>query len=261
MTVFQTKEWESLWAGEVVEGGKFVDQGEQVIFASMAKIEGHRLTDYGGIAALGDEEKMWQKIIDRFAGKTLVLDYIREDSLSFQILKNLGSERKQWVAPYLDLPGSFDEYLDSLGRKNRHELRRKMKKTPGELRVEDGGRGADNLIRLMKLSSKEKNQFMTAGMENWFRKMMQVMNKYIKILAVEDKAAYLGFVWENESYLYNGGYDPNGGYAAGMAAHGKIIEWAIKNKYKKVDYLRGDERYKYDLGAKDQQLYQLTIAD
>ena len=62
-------------------------------------------------------------------------------------------------------------------------------------------------------------------------------------------------------YLYNGGYDPNGGYAAGMAAHGKIIEWAIKNKYKKVDYLRGDERYKYDLGAKDQQLYQLTIAD
>lgn len=236
-------------------GGKFLDQGNQVIFATMAPIEGHKLTDYGDIVG----KEGWKEILDRFKGKKLVLDYIREDSPSLPVLRQWGEARQQWVAPGIDLPESFAAYLAGLERKDRHELKRKMNKEAGEITVQSGEVDIDELVRLVKLGSGEKRQFMGVEMERWFRQMTRVMRPYTKLFMLDNKAAYLGFEWGEELYLYNGGYDPQAGYAVGIATLGKIIEWAIGKKYKKVDYLRGDEPYKYDLGAKDLQLYQLTV--
>ena len=46
-------------------------------------------------------------------------------------------------------------------------------------------------------------------------------------------------------------YEPNSYYYKGLDK--------LENNYEKFDTLRGNERYKYDLGAVDTQLYKLQI--
>ena len=40
---------------------------------------------------------------------------------------------------------------------------------------------------------------------------------------------------------------------------GEEVRLAIQQGMSEVDFLRGDEKYKYDLGAKDRQLVHLTV--
>ncbi len=41
---------------------------------------------------------------------------------------------------------------------------------------------------------------------------------------------------------------------------GRLIEYAIQQGYEAFDFLRGDEAYKYDMGGRDTNVYQLQIA-
>ena len=38
-----------------------------------------------------------------------------------------------------------------------------------------------------------------------------------------------------------------------------MLQWAIEHGKTGLDFLRGDEPYKYDLGAKDQEIKRLII--
>ena len=89
-------------------------------------------------------------------------------------------------------------------------------------------------------------------MEIFFRKIV----KLGKLFALGDMAMVLGFEWKNNWYLYNSGYMGSG---VGIALFGMIIEQAIKSKIERVDFLRGNERYKYDLGAVDKKLYNMEV--
>ena len=64
----------------------------------------------------------------------------------------------------------------------------------------------------------------------------------------------------NEWWLYNSGYDPSYSfYSVGLLLKAQSIHWAIEQGKKKYDFLRGNERYKYDLGAKNLRLYRIEI--
>jgi CelD/BcsL family acetyltransferase involved in cellulose biosynthesis len=45
----------------------------------------------------------------------------------------------------------------------------------------------------------------------------------------------------------------------GIVSKALCLQWAIENGKKGLDFLRGDEPYKYDLGAKDQDVLRLTL--
>jgi CelD/BcsL family acetyltransferase involved in cellulose biosynthesis len=73
-------------------------------------------------------------------------------------------------------------------------------------------------------------------------------------------AAYLSFREAARLLLYNSGYDPRyGDYSAGFALLVYRIRQAIEEGVQTFDFLRGDERYKYDLGAQDQFIYRVII--
>ena len=60
--------------------------------------------------------------------------------------------------------------------------------------------------------------------------------------------------------LYNSGYDPDySKLSVGLLLKALCLKEAIEDGKEYLDFLRGKEPYKYDLGAKDVQLYQVIL--
>ena len=89
------------------------------------------------------------------------------------------------LSPSVELPPTWDEYLGRLSKKDRHELRRKLRRLDSRRRRRaarhDGGRQKrrellDTLFHLMRISSHHKEEFLDRpGMEAFFREMTSVM--------------------------------------------------------------------------------------
>jgi CelD/BcsL family acetyltransferase involved in cellulose biosynthesis len=185
------------------------------------------------------------------------------------------SEEREAVAPRLDLPGSWDDYLASLGKKDRHELRRKMRRLFDsgayiDLQVyserDEVEAAMDLFLDLHTRSRQDKTEFMTDEMETFFRRMASAMAGAglvrLFMLYVDNKPAASVFCFDAGShlYMYNSGYDPSlSGLSVGLVSKALCLRWAIENGKKGLDFLRGNEPYKYDLGAKDQEIYRLVI--
>ena len=201
--------------------------------------------------------------------KQIQLDYIREDSQTRQYLRSAFAksygETKQEVSPYIDLPASWDEYLSDLERKYRKEIKRKFKRLEGVDHEFVNETNLPEFIRLHRLSDPAKNQFMSPAMAVFFQDVAgavipgwQTVLSFLKI-GGQFAAGVVGFVSRDEYWLYNSGYDPQFNYySAGLVLKAQMIKWAIENGKKKYDFLRGNERYKYELGAKDLNLYRIV---
>ncbi|MCJ7740985.1 hypothetical protein MUP32_06785, partial [Candidatus Microgenomates bacterium] len=152
-TFFQTREWLKLWLKHfpveelilgVYEGDKligiapFLKKENSLQFLGVAEVLGNnKVSDFGNIIALsGREKEVWEAIINQIQNSSaswrikiqnekLDLNFIREDSPSLGILRELGGKIEEVdAAPYLELPVTWEEYLGQLDRHNRHELRR-----------------------------------------------------------------------------------------------------------------------------------------
>jgi CelD/BcsL family acetyltransferase involved in cellulose biosynthesis len=184
-------------------------------------------------------------------------------------------ESEEAVAPRLALPATWDDYLASLNKKDRHELRRKIR------RLFDSGAAVDfqvlseqadvvaamdAFLDLHTRSRQDKTDFMTPEMAVFFRRMASALSAEglirLFMLRINGKpaAAVLCFDAGSYLYLYNSGYDPEfSGLSVGLVSKALCLRWAIENGKTGIDFLRGDESYKYDLGAHDQQIYRLTL--
>ncbi len=201
---------------------------------------------------------------------SLELSLVREDSPSLEILKALGGTIEEVdVAPYLDLPASWQEYLESLDRHNRHELKRKMRKLEDEeiTIVPSSGSQEDinELFRLMTLSD-EKRRFLSEEMKAYFQDLIIscYKNKTAELMFMQKDniniAVTLSIHYRDDVLLYNSGFDPKYGYlSAGLVLKAHLIKRAIEQNKKRLDFLRGNERYKYDLGGKERNLYKIRL--
>jgi CelD/BcsL family acetyltransferase involved in cellulose biosynthesis len=184
-------------------------------------------------------------------------------------------EELETVAPRVTLPADWDEYLQSLPKKDRHELRRKMRRlfdsgAKVELEVysetADIAREVEEFLRLHTISRHDKAEFMSGSMPSFFRRMSAAMASAglvrLFMLRVDGKpaASVLCFDAGCSLYMYNSGYDPEfSSFAVGLLSKALVIRWAIENGKETLDFLRGNEPYKYDLGARDQNIYRLVI--
>jgi CelD/BcsL family acetyltransferase involved in cellulose biosynthesis len=211
--------------------------------------------------------------------KTLDLYQLRLDSTVMRSLTaiaadqgfNVTSERND-VSVYLNLPETWDDYLNLLSRKQRHELKRKIR------RLEETGsvtyRTADNageadiniFLYLFKNSRRDKADFLTPDMELFFRKLLSAMAGIgllkLNFMELDNKiiAATICFDFNNTVYLYNSGFDREYNWAsAGLISKALSIKDSIEKKRKIYDFLRGDEEYKYHLGGVDLPLHHCTI--
>ena len=179
------------------------------------------------------------------------------------------------VTPLMELPNSWDEYLAGLRKKDRHELRRKMRRlesnsdfrqyevpiTPDTVLSE-----MDEFFRLMALSSDDKNEFLTEGNKDFFIDIaLQFSNSgQYKLFFMEVDgikiAACICFDYEGSYLLYNSGYDPEkSSLSVGLLNKALTIQEAISMNVKEYNFLRGTERYKYHLGGNDHRVFDLII--
>jgi len=213
--------------------------------------------------------------------KSIDLQSLLPDSITLTHFAPLARQRgyqveitQEDVSPQLVLPTSFEEYLSLLARKDRHELKRKLRRLSRVKSryyvVENGERLTQDLqdfFRLFEQGKDDKKEFMTAQMSGFFKEMANAVaaKGYLRLtfLEVEGKrvASAMCFNCWDHFHLYNSGYDP--GYASlsvGLLCKAFCIRDGILEGKKHFDFLRGAESYKYDLGGQDVPIYRCVIA-
>lgn len=240
------------------------------------------------IAAPNHIREAWSSVLDyllEIRSKWDVIDFhsLPDFSPSRELLAELALEKglhaqvfPEDVCPLVELPSDWETYLMSLRKKDRHELRRKVRKLEGRddarwylvnpLDEEALQRAMQSFIVLHRLSGADKAEFMDERMAASFLDMARTLAHTgwldLAVLEVnkEPAAAYLSFNYNGRLYLYNSGYDPQfGSYSAGVALLAYRIHKAILQGVKVFDFLRGDEDYKYDFGAKDTYVYRAVL--
>jgi CelD/BcsL family acetyltransferase involved in cellulose biosynthesis len=176
--------------------------------------------------------------------------------------------------PVLKLPGDWESYLAALDKKQRHELRRKMRRA-AELpeavewriveREDDVVQALDDFLRLMALDER-KAAFLTPKMEAQIKgsALAAHANGWLQLAVLEIggrmAAGYLNFDYGDRLWVYNSFVDPEFfGSSPGWVLLGHIIRWAIDNGRREVDFLRGGEEYKYRLGGQERFVCRMTI--
>lgn len=178
------------------------------------------------------------------------------------------------VSLELDLPPSWEDYLGMLNQKQRHEVRRKLRRIREAGRVtyrtiedsRDVPDAMDAFLRLFRQSRRDKGAFMNAQRESFFRSLAKAMAQArllrLGILELESLpiAAVLCFDYNNRVYLYNSGYDPQySSLSVGLISKILSIKDSIERGRDKYDFLRGAENYKYRLGGREIPLHGCRI--
>lgn len=216
-------------------------------------------------------------IVEQRAPRVL-LEFVPDDTPTLgAIAEILGSNgyrvtrEKLVTSPRITLSADFDAYVQSLGKKERHELRRKLRRfesAPGtSFRwAADHERSVvlDRFFELHRLSKGEKAAFMTPAAEAFFRDLADALATagWLRLGVLraydQDAAVLFAFAYGDTLALYNAAYDPAlGSLSLGIASHAFAVRDAIAQGFKVYDLLRGDEPYKYDLGAVDRWLWRL----
>lgn len=191
------------------------------------------------------------------------------------------------VCPVIDLPrpaaddaagheAAWELYLAGLDKKERHEIRRKMRRMAREapearLRfVGDGpelAQAMDDFIALHRFSRPDKHAFMTDEMQAYFRAIAAALAErgwlQLSFLEVAGKpvATYLCFDYGDAILVYNSGYDPAEApqLSPGWVLLAQLIQHAIALGRAHFDFLQGNEDYKYRFGGADTPVYRTLL--
>jgi len=211
------------------------------------------------------------------------LEFVPEDKPTLETMGAVLAERGYRVertrlitSPRLALPGDFGTYVQSLGKKERHELRRKIRRLENATQATfrwtsntevERGATLDRFFALHRLARGEKASFMTPEVERFFRDIADALAPLgrLRLGALrahdEDAAVLFAFAYRGTLAVYNAAYDPAlASLSIGIVSHAWAIREAIRERFDTYDLLRGDEPYKYDLGATDRWLGRLDAA-
>jgi CelD/BcsL family acetyltransferase involved in cellulose biosynthesis len=233
----------------------------------------------------GKEQDFFNALLDDLKQNDinqLDLKHVRPDSSVLKSLVPLTEKRKykviteqQAVSYEMDLPSSFEEYLNMLSTKQRHEVRRKMRRLTEEGKIDyrfidKGGELASAVEIFFKMfveSRQDKAAFLTDHMKEYFRLLVDKMSEIgllkLGVLELDGKpiAEIMCFDYNDCIYLYNSGYDPKYvSLSAGLLSKVYAIQDSIEKGKKKFDFLKGAEPYKGHLGGKEIPLYRCQIA-
>ena len=178
-------------------------------------------------------------------------------------------------SPYIPLPGDWETYLAGIDKKQRHEVRRKIRRleeSEAQSRwyiVEDRDsldREIAEFLEMMVLDPK-KAEFLTPEMkDHMYRTVHCAFDQGCLCLAFleingEKAAGKLCFDYLDRIWAYNSGVNRKfNEYSPGWVLLGYLLQWANEKKYHEVDMMRGDEDYKYRFGGIDRFVMRATIS-
>lgn len=296
-TAFVHPAWAAVWLRHFGKGTLpvflSIRRGEELIGVAALDIDraearelgDHNVRDYGGPLALPGEE---------LAVAAGILEWLREDltpAVAFWGLPAdapmLGAlreaavlgwnfeERPEAVCPGIDLPETFEEYVAGLSKKDRHELRRKLRNFAhaGNAHFEtyhgvsEIEARLDRFFELMRISRGDKDEFLTPPMEAFFRDLVSTFAPLgmlsLGVLTLDGVEVAMTLSFENSEgvYLYNSGYDPEFAHlAVGLVSKAMALEDAIERGKRRFDFLRGDEEYKRRLGGLERHVVTAHLA-
>lgn len=246
----------------------------------------HNVADY--MDALADKsqaaqllETLWNCALSELGWDAIELRHVPSGSRTIVALEGVARRlglvmelEDDEVCPVAILCSTWSGYLDMLSKKQRHEIRRKLR------RLEEGAtigwrtvgttaeleNDLEVFFRLHEASARDKAHFLTPAMRSYFHSLTTAMlsagRLRLSILSRDgiDIAASLAFVYRDRYLLYNSGYDPE--YAAlspGIAAVAHAMQDAIDEEAVAFDFLSGDEPYKYQFGATNTYTARVSI--
>jgi CelD/BcsL family acetyltransferase involved in cellulose biosynthesis len=271
------------------------DDGTQVGAVAFERVEntlrflgGTEVTDYMGPVGLPHAQgaiakELWAALLTRGDWAGADLRGLAEDKPWLGLLGEAAtaaglsveqSDDQNGVAPFLPLAASWDDYLEGLPAKLRHEIKRKANKLASEagpftIRAATADTlipMLDRFVELHRMSEGPKGVFMQPGMEIFFRRLGEAfLSSGIFRLTMIDVAGSLaagtiGFAFGRTYSLYNSAFDRTwGNLAPGMVLVGEDIRLAIEDGCEAFDLLKGDYQYKYRFGAYPRAVKRLIV--
>lgn len=194
-----------------------------------------------------------------------------DDSPTLAALK-AESEQRGWnhheeiyrPTPRIPLTGSFDDYLARIEKKQRHEIRRKLRRAAESslnVRFQLVGRDADIMAEMdsffhLMIQDPNKALFlkdsMRAQMTSTIRAAFDQGYLWLGFLEIEGVkvAASLNFDYKNKLWGYNSGVSRDHmELSPGWVLLAHTIQWCCENGRYEFDFMRGDEEYKYRFGG------------
>ena len=202
---------------------------------------------------------------------------IPETSPTLPALKE-AAERRGWSyaqerlqpCPNISLPGDWEIYLTGIDKKQRHEIRRKMRRAeenPVPVRWYIIG-GAERSLEANSLEVEvedfmslmaqdpEKERFLTPLMRAQMHSAAQAafQSGWLQLAFLEvggvKAAGYLNFDYAGHIWVYNSGLNFElRELSPGWVLLGYLLKWANENHRLTFDFMRGDEDYKYRFGG------------
>ena len=298
-SVFLTWQWQTEWIASFLDGRALqiltvVDPagaltGVLPLYAEAPGrwriVGGEDVSDYLDLAAApGAEAAVWEALLQQRGDDAAVWDLrgLRPESPTLAVLPDLAAARglvataePEERCPILPLPASWDEYLARLSGKDRHELRRKMRKLEAELpavtvrahaSVDGWDEAMSSFLTLHRASRTGKARFMDERMERFFRRSLRalVAAGWTRLWFLESAgtpvAGFLCMEYGGSVGLYNSGFDPaHAKLAPGIVLLGHVIRDAIERRVAVFDFLRGEEPYKYAFGPTPHDLFRLPL--
>lgn len=253
----------------------------------MAFLGDHNVSDYMDLlAALGREAEVVEAVLDHFdtdGVQQADLRGLAESSATLRCIPD-AARRRGWtvqaeteaVCPTLPLAADWDSYVASLRGRYRREVRRKLRNlVDGGARVgldvadEADGimAGLPTLLTFMSESREDKAAFLTEQMAAFFHTLVSRLAPagmlrlfFLKLDGVR-VAAVLCFVHNDHLLMYNSGYDPQyRNLAVGLASKVLCLRDAIARGMTAVNFLRGEEDYKFQLGGRPVPVTRLRLS-
>ena len=298
-SLFILPAWLKAWWQELGAGVELhldaIRRGEEVIGIAPLLVREGRASLIGSVDVCdyldfvvvpGRERDFFSALLDDLKEKGinhLDLRPLRPDSTVLTHLVSIAQNRgyevlchPEGISFELALPSTWDEYLAILTTKQRHEVRRKLRRlseagkadyhfVKDSVAIQDS---MDTFLKMFTESRTDKAVFLTAQMEAFFRSLADNMAEAgllrlgILELGTLPVAMVMCFDYNDCMYLYNSAYNSQyNPLSVGLLCKVLCIKKSIQEDKKRFDFLKGDETYKRHLGGGEVSLYscQITI--
>jgi CelD/BcsL family acetyltransferase involved in cellulose biosynthesis len=250
-------------------------------------VGGIDLTDYlGPICSLEDRDEVAAALVGWFHDQEIGWDEFDAHNMPVpfgfaELLVDHADRRgfqfrldQEETSAVLRLPDDWDGYLEGLTSKQRHELRRKRRRLGRDFpdaafrtaTEESLERDLKTFVEMHRGAEGYKGHFMKPEIATFFERIAHAFMPLgwlrLDFLEIAGRAVASTFSFERDGvfYLYNSAFETDAASVSpGFVLVTQLIESCIERGVRTFDFLRGPERYKYELGAQALPLHNVRL--